>query len=386
MSFVFAKFTRVAKQTVLPWQRKREGGDAPRKQAMFRSFDTAYVPRRDSIGQVDRGLGDDQSPRGMWGDLDPWLATLWSCLAQVNPLPKGMVVDDTPRLEPPLFEVTLVVTTDASDARPVPALQEDVDAGQEAFWDSMAPPRRKGHGGGAPLRARLIVNRRLTEEGHFQDVRHLEFDVSGVPGGRGYAAGDVAWVHPSNDSSAVENLASAMGVDLDQTLRIAPAASKFVGTCESACVPGEEGSREGSTEMLPNANASPGPSPGKQRAPIFLPRVCTFRLLLRDVLDILGTPRRSFFERLSLFAADREEREKLQELASPAGADLLYEYATREKRSYVEVLGDFPSCKVPPERLLELIPRMRPRGFSIASSALETPATVHLCMAVVAFR
>lgn len=64
------------------------------------------------------------------------------------------------------------------------------------------------------------------------------------------------------------------------------------------------------------------------------------------MLDISGTPRRSFFERLSLFAADEEEREKLEELASPEGADLLYEYATREKRSYVEVLGDFPSCKV----------------------------------------
>ncbi|CAN0247871.1 unnamed protein product, partial [Ectocarpus sp. 8 AP-2014] len=90
--------------------------------------------------------------------------------------------------------------------------------------------------------------------------------------------------------------------------------------------------------------------------------------------------------RLSVFATEDEEKEKLEELASPSGADLLYEYATREKRSYVEVFGDFPSCKVPPERLLELVPRLRPRGFSIASSALETPSQVHLCMAVVSFR
>lgn len=350
---------------------------------MFRSLTLLAFHAVIWVGQVDRGLGDDQSPRGMWGDLDPWLATLWPSLLEINPLPKGTVVDDTPRLEPPLFEVTPAVANDASDTRPVPTLQEDVDAGQEAFWDSMAPPRRKGHGGEAPLRARLIVNRRLTGEGHFQDVRHLEFDVSGVPGGRDYAAGDVAWVHPSNDSSAVETLALSIGLDLDQTVRIAPAVSESAAVCESGYVPGGEGGREGSTETLA---LNPNPSPRQRRAPFFLPRVSTFRLLLRDVLDILGTPRRSFFERLSLFAGDGEEREKLEELASPAGADLLYEYATREKRSYVEVLGDFPSCKVPPERLLELIPRMRPRGFSIASSALETLAKVHLCMAVVAFR
>ena len=167
-------------------------------------------------------------------------------------------------------------------------------------------------------------------------------------------------------------------------MRIAPAASGSAA-CELVCVPGGtvEGQREASTGAL-----QPQQQQQQQQltTPFLFPRVSTFRLLLSDVLDILGTPRRSFFERLSLFAADREEREKLEELASPGGADLLYEYATREKRTYVEVLGDFPSCKVPPERLLELIPRMRPRGFSISSSALETPGTVHLCMAVVAFR
>ena len=351
-------------------------------------FDNALVLSSPLIlAQVDRGLGDDQSPRGMWGDLDPWLASLWTNLLQLKPLPIGTIVDETPCLEPPLFVVTPVVTSDGSDTRLVPTpatLQEEIDSGREAFWDSMAPPKRKGHGGGPPLLARLILNRRLTKEDHFQDVRHLEFDVTGVPGGEGYGAGDVAWVHPSNDGRAVETLALAMGLYLDQTVRIAPAALRPTG-CQSDSVAGggtAEGGREGSTLALQQQEQQQQ----QQRTPSLFPRVCTFRLLLRDVLDILGTPRRSFFERLSLFAADGEEREKLEELASPGGADLLYEYATREKRTYVEVLGDFPSCKVPPERLLELIPRMRPRGFSISSSALETPATVHLCMAVVAFR
>lgn len=283
----------------------------------------------------------------MWGDLDPWLDSLWSKLLQLKPLPSGTVVDDTPCLDPPVFSMTPIVA--------VSTPQEEVASGREAFWNSMAPPRRKGHGGGPPRPAHLLVNRRLTADGHFQDVRHLEFDVKGVPGGSDYGAGDVAWVHPSNDKHAVETLAVTMGLNLEDVVRIAPAA----------------------TTSAPSKPSS---------VPFLLPPVCSVRLLLSEVLDILGTPRRSFFERLSLFAADEEEKEKLGELASPAGADLLYEYATREKRSYVEVLGDFPSCKVPPKRLLELIPRLRPRGFSIASSALETPSTLHICMAVVSFR
>lgn len=322
------------------------------------------------VEQVERGLGDDQSPRGMWGDLDPWLASLWQSLLQLKPLPEGAVVDDAPRLEPPLFAMTSV-TVDDNTTR-LSTLDEEAARGREAFWNSMAPPRRKGHGGGFPRSARLLINRRLTAEGHFQDVRHLEFDVADVPGGADYAAGDVAWVHPSNNECAVKGLSVTLGLNLDRFVRIAPA----VSTAEPSYAVTENGTA--TTEDRRESR--------QQQTPFFLPPVCTLRALLSDVLDISGTPRRSFFERLSLFAADKEEKDKLEELASPGGADLLYEYATREKRSYVEVFGDFPSCKVPPERLLELVPRLRPRGFSIASSTLETPSTVHLCMAVVSFR
>lgn len=335
---------------------------------------------------MERGLGDDQSPRGMWGDLDPWLSSLWTTLLQLKPLPAGTVVDDSPRLEAPLFRMSPVDTVNESTKNPVKigvtstlnathvagatpgqtqlthtgastALMRDITRAKQIFHESMAPPMRTGHEGGPPRPARLLTNNRITAEDHFQDVRHLEFDVAGVPGGKNYGPGDVAWVHPSNDNSAVEELAGLMKLGLDQVVRIIPA-------------------------VLTAAKASTA----QQSNTFTFPGICSIRVLLRDVLDILGTPRRSFFERLSLFADDPEEKEKLQELASPGGADLLYEYATREKRTFVEVMRDFPSCQVPPERLLELIPRLRPRGFSIASSSLETPSTLHICMAVVSFR
>lgn len=407
---------------------------------------------------VPRGLGDDQSPRGMWGDLDPWMVSLWSSLLELKPLPPGTIVDDTPRLEPAAFTITPFSPpppqpTPLSTAGLLPVrgtlpgtLEIEMSKGIQEFWESVAPPRgRDGqqHPGGAPMPGRLAVNRRLTADDHFQDVRHFEVDVMGVPGGADYRAGDVAWVHPRNDQSVVETFARVMDLRLDQIMGIAPAASPACGQ--------EEGGRYDVThENLPTAVAGGAgrgavvpesanvdgagdkdPSRGQNRdddalgpvfssvisegpsmisrdpaivvsgedllppdgcrrrwlsPPFFLPLVCSMRSLLGEVLDISGTPRRAFFETLSLFATDEVEREKLVELSSPDGADLLYEYATREKRTYVEVLGDFPSCKVPLKRLLQLIPRLRPRGFSIASSSLETPWRLHLCVAVVAFR
>jgi hypothetical protein len=42
-----------------------------------------------------------------------------------------------------------------------------------------------------------------------------------------------------------------------------------------------------------------------------------------------------------VFAKGEEEREKLEELSSQEGVDLILGYCTREKRTYVEVRYDF---------------------------------------------
>ena len=98
--------------------------------------------------------------------------------------------------------------------------------------------------------------------------------------------------------------------------------------------------------------------------------------LFQKYIDILGTPRRYFFEQMSLFATDEEEKEKLIELCSPEGADLIHDYCTREKRTYLEIFDDFKTCNPPIEYLLDIIPRLQPRGFSIASSHLAHPGKV----------
>ncbi|ETO20946.1 hypothetical protein RFI_16259 [Reticulomyxa filosa] len=84
-------------------------------------------------------------------------------------------------------------------------------------------------------------------------------------------------------------------------------------------------------------------------------------------LDICGVPRRTFFERLVHFTDNPLHIDKLREFCSSEGQLALYEYNQLEHRSYVEVLEDFHSCKVPIEWLIQFIPRLQPRKFSISS-------------------
>jgi sulfite reductase alpha subunit-like flavoprotein len=93
-------------------------------------------------------------------------------------------------------------------------------------------------------------------------------------------------------------------------------------------------------------------------------------------------PQRSFFEGLAAHATNDDEKEKLLEIASAAGTDLYYDYCIKEKRNYVEVMEDFKSARPPLDRLLELLPLIQPRHYSIANSGRVCPGEIDLCVAV----
>ncbi|KDO28247.1 hypothetical protein SPRG_22186 [Saprolegnia parasitica CBS 223.65] len=178
------------------------------------------------------------------------------------------------------------------------------------------------------------------------DVRHLVLDMSSAP--VAYAPGDIALLYPENtDAAAIDRFLHRLGL---------------------------LGLVRGTQLVISRVDG----------APANLPSPVSVDDLMRKYLDIFGTPRRSFFERLSLFASDPDEREKLVELASPGGADLLSDYCTREKRTYV--FEDFASVAVPLEYLVECIPRLQPRSYSIASASATHPSTIELTIALVEFQ
>ena len=50
------------------------------------------------------------------------------------------------------------------------------------------------------------------------------------------------------------------------------------------------------------------------------------------------------------------------------GKDEFYRYCGKERRTYVEFLYDFNSCKIPLNILIELIGHIKPREFSISKT------------------
>ena len=55
----------------------------------------------------------------------------------------------------------------------------------------------------------MKANQRITAEGHFQDVRHVEVELAGVT----YAPGHVLHVWPVQSKESVEEVLSRLGED-----------------------------------------------------------------------------------------------------------------------------------------------------------------------------
>ncbi|XP_017748535.1 PREDICTED: NADPH-dependent diflavin oxidoreductase 1 isoform X3 [Rhinopithecus bieti] len=263
-------------------------------------------------------LGDDQHELGPDAAVDPWLRDLWDRVLGLLPPPPDLA--EIPPGVPLPSKFTLLF------------LQEAPSTGSEgqrvAHPGSQEPPSES-----KPFLAPMISNQRVTGPSHFQDVRLIEFDISGS--GISFAAGDVVLIQPSNSAAHVQQFCQVLGLDPDQLFTLQP--------------------RE------PDVSC-----------PTRLPQPCSMRHLVSHYLDIASVPRRSFFELLACLSLHELEREKLLEFSSAQGQEELFEYCNRPRRTILEVLCDFPhtAAAIPPDYLLDLIPAIRPRAFSIASSML----------------
>ncbi len=103
--------------------------------------------------------------------------------------------------------------------------------------------------------------------------------------------------------------------------------------------------------------------PGNLHAPL----VTTLRSLLLNNVDITAIPRRSFLKSMAFFSTDAYHKERLLEFNMPAYIDEYCDYATRARRTIIEVLEEFTSVRLPAARLLDIFPLIRGRDFSIAN-------------------
>ncbi|CDF36971.1 NADPH-dependent diflavin oxidoreductase NDOR [Chondrus crispus] len=291
-------------------------------------------------------LGDDSAQGGYDKELMPWFASV--CQAVV---PKSHTNTNYTDRRGEVIEPRICVhLVDKGKGTLSGSAATNIwKSGQAELSDSIAV--------GDLHESHVLKNDIITDAAFLSDdkeVRHIELDVSKAPAKSGlldYIPGDIVHVMPRNRASAVDAFFQLTGFDENAVVRVEQSHTK---------------KRFGSYTLN-------------------VQQPCVLREFVSAQLDLSCMPRRRFFERLAPFAADAMQQEKLIEFASADGADILTQYAYREKRTILMVLRDFPSARPPLDHLVDMIPVLKSRAFSIASSQQAHAGQIHICASIVRY-
>jgi len=108
--------------------------------------------------------------------------------------------------------------------------------------------------------------------------------------------------------------------------------------------------------------------------PLPLPSCISVKNAFRWQLDIHAPPRKRFLREILSFCSDEGEKKELEELGDTMD-DRKGEFWT-----LLKVLNKFPSLDPPLEALCELLPKLRPRAYTISSSNRVDPRTVSIAI------
>lgn len=222
-----------------------------------------------------RGLGDDQHPRGYFGAFIPWLEIFWK---QVIPhLLPYYRIDDIPG--PAQCTLNPIHLEDSAIVLEILPYNEFLYSAANPlnFFD---PPEDTINPEKGLRRGIVTCNDRLTAEDWTQDVRHIEIICN--DGLFSFQPGSVAVVYPENDEKCVSDLIEYVSRTTDL-----PSGSKSL--------------------IKIFANTKPEESQNVSRDLLRLPALSTLHDLFKKYLDINGTPRRSFFSRISYYAKVSDE-------------------------------------------------------------------------------
>ncbi|KAF1888781.1 hypothetical protein Lal_00036823 [Lupinus albus] len=306
---------------------------------------------------IERGLGDDQHPSGYEGSLDPWMSSLWRMLYMIKPefFPNGpdVVILDTVLIDQPKVQIIYhnieSVQSHFTTASDLTHLDIQIGSARSLHPGKSSPDRSR-----PDCFLKMVKNLPLTRSNHGKDVRHFEFEF--VSDAIEYDVGDVLEILPGQDVAAVDAFIRRCNLDPDSFITVKP---RELDDCSAL------GSRvpvklKTFVELTMDvASASP-------------------RRSLRSLAECLGMV-------MSFFATAEHERERLKYFASPEGRDDLYQYNQKERRTVLEVLEDFPSVEMPFEWLVQLVPPLKTRAFSISSSQSAHHNQVHLTVNVVSW-
>ena len=200
--------------------------------------------------------------------------------------------------------------------------------------------------------ATIVSARQLTAVTSIKTALDIELDITGC--NISYEPGDSFGVVCPNVSAEVEELITKLG--LSERANIPFSIQLMTSTTKKAA-----------------------------SVPDFIPEHSTIRHTLLTCLDIRAVPSKALVRVLSEHASDPQEKRRLQELCSKQGASDYIRFIREPGLSLLDLLNAFPSCQPPFERLLELLPRLKARPYSVSSSPLENPTHLHFVFNIVEF-
>lgn len=106
--------------------------------------------------------------------------------------------------------------------------------------------------------------------------------------------------------------------------------------------------------------------------PMYVQQTSTLRQVFTTCLDIREPPKKALLRVMLEYTSDPLEKRRVQELCSKQGAEDYTKFVREPSLSMLDVLNWFPSCRIPVERLIEHLPRLQPRPYSVCSSPLKS--------------
>ncbi|XP_027734740.1 methionine synthase reductase isoform X2 [Empidonax traillii] len=119
--------------------------------------------------------------------------------------------------------------------------------------------------------------------------------------------------------------------------------------------------------------------------PQYIPERSTLKFILTWCLEIRAVPKKAFLRALVECTSDAGEKRRLQELCSRQGASDYMRFIRDSNVCLLDLLHAFPSCKPSLNLLIEHLPKLQARSYSVSSSNLYQPGKLRFVFNIVEF-
>ncbi|XP_054237728.1 methionine synthase reductase [Indicator indicator] len=119
--------------------------------------------------------------------------------------------------------------------------------------------------------------------------------------------------------------------------------------------------------------------------PQHIPERSTLKFILTWCLEIRAVPKKAFLRALVECTRDAGEKRRLQELCSRQGASDYTRFIRDSNVCLLDLLHAFPSCKPSLNLLIEHLPKLQARSYSVSSSNLYRPGKLCFVFNIVEF-